>query len=99
MSAPRIPPRLVRVAQSETPAHLYAIGQPVRLKTTVSNGAPAAGLFHVTATLPPRGASPQYRIRSASERHDRMATQDDLEAAASAAGPSARLADRTFGHG
>ena len=38
-------------------------------------------IFRITAKLPPRGSSPQYRIRNDEERHERVTTQDDLEPA------------------
>lgn len=36
--------------------------------------------YRVTGTLPARENSPQYRIRNDEERHERIASQDDLEA-------------------
>jgi len=50
--------------------------------------------------LPPRGDSPQYRIRNDGERHERVATQDSIQPIlASQSGEGATLIERTFGHG
>jgi hypothetical protein len=57
-------------------------------------------IYRITATLPPRGNSLQYRIRNNDERHERVATQDSLEAVdMSQSGNGATLIERTFGHG
>lgn len=80
-------------------SHIFAVGQAVRLK---GNKTPQsqAGIYHVTGTMPPRGTSPQYRIRHENERHERVATQDELEAVKSASGSKeSALIERTFGHG
>lgn len=59
-----------------------------------------AELYRVTGTLPPRDNSPQYRIRSDDERHERVTTQDALEAASlSSTGNGTTLIERTFGNG
>ena len=59
-----------------------------------------ADIYRIIATLPPRGNSPQYRIRDYDERHERVATQDTLEPVRTLpAGNDATLIERTFGHG
>lgn len=59
--------------------HLFAVGQLVRLKGGFGTPVLPADIYHITATLPPRGDSPQYRIRNDDERHERVTTQDSLE--------------------
>lgn len=59
--------------------HLYAVGQSVRLKGGLFQRVKATAIYHITGTLPPRGESPQYRIRNDDERHERVAIQEDLE--------------------
>ena len=51
-----------------------------------------------SGTLPPRGNSPQYRIRSDEERRERVMTQDDLETVGILQSDSS-LIERTFGNG
>lgn len=92
-SASRQGPRPIR---SEPAAYLYAVGQEVRLKAGSNRWVQTAGLYHVTRILPLSGSLPQYRIRSADEAHERVATQDQLEAAEDASEGAALIA-RTFG--
>ena len=82
----------------DTPAHLFAVGQIVRLKGGFKRPALPGDIYHITGTLPPRGDSPQYRIRNDEERHERVTTQDDLEPV-SISQSGASLIERTFGHG
>ncbi len=93
--------RTIRPARREPASHLFAIGQTVRLKTAFAAALPPSSIFHITATLPPKVNSPQYRIRNDTERHERVATQDDLEPVdlTGAGNDAATLMERTFGHG
>jgi hypothetical protein len=90
--------RNTRPIRHGAPPRLFGIGQAVRLKggfRTVT-----AGLYHVTGTLPPKENSPQYRIRSDTEPHERVVTEDRLESAGTpASDPGLMLIERTFGHG
>lgn len=86
-----------RSQRPDTATHLFAVGQAVRLKGGFGQ---AAGVYYVTATLPPSGDSPQYRIRNDGDRHERVTTQDKLEAMrASSGGEGDTLIERTFSHG
>lgn len=81
-------------------SHLFCIGQTVRMTSRFGVSPNTADFYRVTATLPPRDNSPQYRIRSDQERHERVVTQDVLEAAdISKSGTGTNLIERTFGHG
>lgn len=92
--------RTVRSARQEAPAHLFTIGQAVRLKGSFVKPALPADIYHITGTLPARGDSLQYRIRNDDERHERVTTQDSLEPVdMSQSGNGATLIERTFGHG
>jgi len=92
--------RTVRSARHEAPAHLFTIGQAVRLKGGLVRPALPADIYHITGTLPARGDSLQYRIRNDDERHERVTTQDSLEPVdMSQSGRSSTLIERTFGHG
>jgi hypothetical protein len=90
-------------ARSIRPAaatHLFAVGQAVRLRGSFGTFPKTAEIYHVTATLPPRGDSLQYRIRNDDERHERVATQDSLEPIRpSQSNEGETLITRTFGHG
>lgn len=61
------------------PTHLFAVGQSVRLRDGFARPTLATDIYRITATLPPRGNSPQYRIRNDDERHERVTTQDSIE--------------------
>ena len=77
--------------------HLYAVGEMVRLKGGFGISADAGSVFRITGTLPARGDSPQYRIRSDDERHERVATQDTLEPVRKSSGNGHTLLEKTFG--
>lgn len=62
------------------PAHRYVIGQAVRMKRTFGLSPAMPGPFRITGTLPERHNSPQYRMRNDAERHDRVMTEDEIEA-------------------
>jgi|EndMetStandDraft_8_1072994.scaffolds.fasta_scaffold75031_3 hypothetical protein len=61
------------------PAHRFAIGQSVRLRGRFGMPLDTAEMFRITATLPPRDNSPQYRMRNDEERYERVTTEDNLE--------------------
>ncbi|MDN5928479.1 MAG: hypothetical protein L0I29_15525 [Hyphomicrobiales bacterium] len=84
---------------SDAATHLFAVGQAVRLKGGFGRPALPSGIYHVTATLPPRGDSLQYRIRNDDERYERVTTQDSLEPVSLPQSSGATLIERTFDHG
>ena len=59
--------------------HRFAIGQSVTLKGTIGMSLQTGHMFRVTGRMPPRDNSPQYRIRNEEERHERVATESNLE--------------------
>ncbi|MFP1633779.1 hypothetical protein ACLB6G_18770 [Zhengella sp. ZM62] len=87
-----------RRSRHETPTHFFSVGQAVQMKGRFTGSRSPAGVFQITATLPPKGNSPQYRIRNEAELHERVATQDDIEAVTVPRSNTALL-ERTFGHG
>lgn len=93
MNAPHIALRNSRFRRRAPAAHRFSVGQTVRIKGGFGRLANSEGLYHVTGTLPPAGESPQYRIRSDDESHERVTTEDTLEAVRS----PADLAARVFG--
>ncbi|WP_054308560.1 hypothetical protein [Mesorhizobium sp. 1M-11] len=89
-----------RGRQPDAAAHMFSVGQLVRIKSQFGVFPKTSELYRITGTLPAKDNSPQYRIRSDNERHERMATQDSLQAVAPPLGGNdATLAERTFGHG
>jgi len=71
---------LARLNEDEPmPAHRFAIGQSVRLRGRFGMPLDTAEMFRITATLPPRDNSPQYRMRNDEERYERVTTEDNLE--------------------
>ncbi|MEO5758195.1 MAG: hypothetical protein ABIQ51_15200 [Mesorhizobium sp.] len=67
--------------RNDTPSHLFAVGQTVRMKSRVGLVQKTAELFEITSRLPVKDGSPQYRIRNEQETHERVTTEDNLEAA------------------
>jgi len=67
-------------------AHRFIVGQSVRLRTKFGLSPATAEVYRITGRLPERNNSPQYRIRSDAERHERVATEDDLEEMPAVAG-------------
>jgi hypothetical protein len=73
--------RNARPIRHEVATHLFTMGQIVRLKNGFALQPRSAAIYRITATLPPRGDSFQYRIRNDDEVYERVATQDSLERA------------------
>jgi hypothetical protein len=96
MNATPIHRRNTPKARHGAAPHLYAVGQAVRLKRGFAQQSLPPGVYHITRTLPAQGEAPQYRVRNDYENHERLASQDELEAAA---GDGAALMERTFHHG
>lgn len=97
MSVSNMSRRIYRPVRAEGATHLYAVGQAVWLKDGFGPRSQASGVYHITGTLPPKGAFPQYRIRSEEERHERVTTQDNLEPVhAVTDGENSNLIEKTF---
>ena len=87
-----------RNTERDGPNHRFLVGLTVRLRGSFGASRTTAEICHVTGTLPPKGGSPQYRVRNDDECHERMTTEDCLEPASlSAGGEGATLIERTFG--
>ncbi|KAA3447822.1 hypothetical protein C7I87_24855 [Mesorhizobium sp. SARCC-RB16n] len=67
--------------RNDTPSHLFSVGQTVRMKSRTGLREKTTELFEIKSTLPVKDGSPQYRIRSDQETHERVTTEDNLEAA------------------
>ncbi|MER9657556.1 hypothetical protein NKJ26_29565 [Mesorhizobium sp. M0152] len=90
--------RNARPVHREAATHLFDVGQAVRLKSGTGTFPKAAEIYRATARLLPSGNSPQYRIRSDVELHERVATQDSLEPGDTSPGDSIMLSERIFEH-
>jgi hypothetical protein len=62
--------------------HIYSIGQQVSLDGPGRTYLKLAGVFTVTRLLPPLGAEFQYRIKSETEAHERVAVEHELRVVA-----------------
>lgn len=92
--------RNARLRVPEPATHLFEVGQSVRLAGGLGALSNSDDIYCVTATLPPLGDSPQYRIRNDEERHERVVTQDGIKPVdTSQSDAGDRLIERTFGHG
>jgi hypothetical protein len=58
--------------------HKFKLHQTVFLQATVSNRDAARGAYEVTKQLPERDGQFEYRIKSSSEPHERVAKEGDL---------------------
>ncbi len=94
------PPPTARPVRGDEATHQFAIGQAVRMRGGLGGSTLSSDIYHVTATLPPRGDSLQYRIRNDDERHERVITQESIEPVAnSRSGHGSSLLETTFGGG
>ena len=84
------------IRYEEAATHLYMMGQIVRLKGEGLVPSQSANTYRITGTLPPRGDSPQYRIRNDHECYERVATQDSLEPVRISPGFASALVEGTF---
>ena len=58
--------------------HKFRVGQRVTLASHGLNKAGAGGGYVVTKQLPEQGGEPEYRIKRASEPHERVARESEL---------------------
>lgn len=59
--------------------HRFPIGLSVRLKDRAYISPRAAEAYHITAKLPLRDNSPQYRMRNDELGQERVSNEDNLE--------------------
>jgi hypothetical protein len=62
--------------------HIYSVGQQVSLDGPGRTYLKLAGVFTVTRLLPPLGMEFQYRIKSETEAHERVAVEQELRVVA-----------------
>jgi hypothetical protein len=64
--------------QVELDLHKYKIGQSVRYNSNVARRFGSNASFKIVKLLPREDGHQQYRIKSASESHERVAKESDL---------------------
>ena len=62
-------------------AHKFRVGESVHLTAGIFARGGASSVYKVTQLLPSDGDEQQYRIKSATEPHERVAKQSQLEPA------------------
>jgi hypothetical protein len=62
------------------PSHKFKVGETVTMKPAVSRNVPG-GYYEVTKQLPDNGGEFEYRIKSRSEVHERVAQESELSRA------------------
>ena len=60
-------------------AHKFKVGQSVSFASGPFGRGGASGIYKITQLLPPEGDDNQYRIKSASEPHERVAKESQLD--------------------
>ena len=59
------------------PSHKFRIGETVMVKPAFSRNVPG-GAYEVTKRLPHNGREFEYRVKSASEEHERVVRESEL---------------------
>ena len=72
-------PGHTRAPTLEGATHQFSVGQSVRMRSRSGVFPKTDEIFRITRTLPARDNLLQYRLRSESENHERVATEDNLE--------------------
>ena len=73
---------MVEFGRSPLKEHKYHIGQTVYFTSRPIGHMAANGTYQIVKLLPSDGDEQQYRIKSATEPHERVAKQSQLERAA-----------------
>jgi hypothetical protein len=67
------------VTGNKMDAHRYKVGQIVHYTSNVLHRFGAIGQFRIVKLLPPEGDEQQYRIKSETEPHERVAKESQLD--------------------
>lgn len=62
----------------ELDSHKYKVGQSVRYNSSVARRFGSSASFKIVKLLPREDGHQQYRIKSPSESHERVAKESDL---------------------
>ena len=61
--------------------HKYKVGQTVRYVRKLISGRVPDALYEVRRAMPSDGREPSYRIKASHETYERVAREDEIEAA------------------
>jgi hypothetical protein len=64
------------------PSHKFKVGETVTMRPNPNRNVPG-GIYEVTKQLPGNGGECEYRIKSATEPHERVARETELTKASS----------------
>jgi hypothetical protein len=64
--------------QVDLDSHKYKVGQSVRYNSSVARRFGSNASFKIVKLLPQQDGHQQYRIKSASESHERIAKENEL---------------------
>jgi hypothetical protein len=59
------------------PSHKFEVGETVQVMPTISRNV-LGGAYEVTKQLPHNGREFEYRVKSASEKHERVMRESEL---------------------
>jgi hypothetical protein len=62
----------------ELNTHRFKVGQSVRFNASTARRFSSSASFKIVKLLPPEGDHQQYRIKSPSEAHERIAKENEL---------------------
>ena len=69
----------LRTVETPVDQHKFKVGQSVSFVSGPFGRGGANGIFKITQLLPPEGDDYQYRIKSASEPHERVVKESQLD--------------------
>jgi hypothetical protein len=72
---------LFTITEDALSEHKFRIGQSVHFTSGPYGRGGVSGIYKVTQLLPPEGDDRQYRIKSASEPHERVVKESQLNRA------------------
>lgn len=58
--------------------HKYKVGQTINFRSATGGRAAPAGQYRILGYRPSEGGEPSYRIKSETERHDRIARESEM---------------------
>lgn len=71
---------ITRRRQKDSPVaeHKFRAGQKVTLAPNFAHGSMGGGAYVITRQLPERGGEFEYRVKSSTEPHERVARESEL---------------------
>jgi hypothetical protein len=69
---------LMNTTESRAPEHKFKVGQSVNLSVGPFGQGSAGAVYKIVRLLPSEGGDHQYRVKSTSEPHERVANESQL---------------------